>query len=408
VIRSASAPAARSQAGFWDQDLGYPHSFLTVMTALVLGLAFHLWVGYAILEIAPVGLLAVVGLAPMLGVAIAARRHPGQRTLRWLTGVPFAMTSTAAVAAIAVIGGVLPESLLQEKLGLESLWGSWPFVFATYLMLVNIIGSSGRRAWPLTYTNVVYLLSHLGLGIALIGGAFSGLSLERKTMVLFKAVESDVATNRKLQESKAPFTAQLKEFRMETFAPTLSLAKLDPQAKDGMTQTATSHLLKPGLVEVVDGHTLKVTKFYRHAAFDGHQWRELPWKTAAPAAHVEVTLPDGQKKAGWVSCGSQESIPAYLQFADDRAILMNTPRPKKFESDIVIDGKPYTVGVNQPVHVKGYDVYQFSYDDQAGAASQYSVIEIVRDPGLPVVYLGIFMLLAGTLLHLGNGLGEKK
>jgi cytochrome c biogenesis protein ResB len=87
---------------------------------------------------------------------------------------------------------------------------------------------------------------------------------------------------------------------------------------------------------------------------------------------------------------------------------MNTPRPKKFESDIVIDGKPYTVGVNQPVHVKGYDVYQFSYDDQAGAASQYSVIEIVRDPGLPVVYLGIFMLLAGTLLHLGNGLGEKK
>jgi hypothetical protein len=151
-----------------------------------------------------------------------------------------------------------------------------------------------------------------------------------------------------------------------------------------------------------------VEKFLRHAAYDGLHWREVKWKTAAPAALLSVTDISGKSRKGWICSGSPETAPAYLQLDNKTAIFMNRPMPKKFESDIRIDGKDYKVGVNEPIHVKGYDIYQFSYDEKMGAASSYSVVEVVKDRFLNVVYAGIFLMLFGATLHLWNGVGGRK
>ena len=55
-----------------------------------------------------------------------------------------------------------------------------------------------------------------------------------------------------------------------------------------------------------------------------------------------------------------------------------------------------TVDVNNPVEVEGWKIYQYSYDTQMGAKSQLSILELVRDPWLPLVYAGIYMMLAGA------------
>ena len=36
-----------------------------------------------------------------------------------------------------------------------------------------------------------------------------------------------------------------------------------------------------------------------------------------------------------------------------------------------------------------------SYDDRMGRWSELSVVELISDPWLPVVYVGIFLLIAG-------------
>ena len=51
------------------------------------------------------------------------------------------------------------------------------------------------------------------------------------------------------------------------------------------------------------------------------------------------------------------------------------------------------VEVNHPLHFGGYYFYQHSYDAQA---SQYSILMVVSDAGLSVVYLGYLMLSAGV------------
>ena len=77
-------------------------------------------------------------------------------------------------------------------------------------------------------------------------------------------------------------------------------------------------------------------------------------------------------------------------------------KPKRFASEIQIltkTGKNIetTVDVNKPYEVDGWKIYQFGYDTQMGAESQISILEIVSDPWLPLVYTGIYMMLAGAV-----------
>ena len=76
--------------------------------------------------------------------------------------------------------------------------------------------------------------------------------------------------------------------------------------------------------------------------------------------------------------------------------------PRRFASDIQIltkSGKNIetTVEVNNPFEVDGWKIYQYGYDTQMGAMSQTSILELVSDPWLPVVYTGIYMMLGGAL-----------
>ena len=62
-----------------------------------------------------------------------------------------------------------------------------------------------------------------------------------------------------------------------------------------------------------------------------------------------------------------------------------------------------TIRVNKPLSFRGWKIYQYGYDEARGAESDISILELVRDPWLPYVYLGIFMMLAGAVCMFLNG-----
>lgn len=87
--------------------------------------------------------------------------------------------------------------------------------------------------------------------------------------------------------------------------------------------------------------------------------------------------------------------------------------PKRFASEIQIltrSGKNIqaTVDVNKPIEVEGWKIYQYGYDTRMGAMSQTSVLELVRDPWLPLVYTGIYMMIVGAVCMLLKGKRVKK
>ena len=75
--------------------------------------------------------------------------------------------------------------------------------------------------------------------------------------------------------------------------------------------------------------------------------------------------------------------------------------PRRFASEVSVyteDGNSVrgTVEVNKPMKVKGWKIYQYGYDNWMGSESPYSVFLLVKDPWLPAVYTGIFLMLAGA------------
>lgn len=87
--------------------------------------------------------------------------------------------------------------------------------------------------------------------------------------------------------------------------------------------------------------------------------------------------------------------------------------PKRFASEIQIQTKSgkkieTTVDVNKPVEVDGWKIYQYGYDTKMGAMSQISILELVSDPWLPLVYTGIYMMLAGAVCMFLKGKKAKK
>ena len=86
--------------------------------------------------------------------------------------------------------------------------------------------------------------------------------------------------------------------------------------------------------------------------------------------------------------------------------------PKRFASEIQIltkTGKNIKtiVDVNKPYEVDGWKIYQYGYDTLMGAKSRISILELVRDPWLPLVYAGIYMMLAGAVCLLLQGNNKK-
>jgi cytochrome c biogenesis protein ResB len=78
------------------------------------------------------------------------------------------------------------------------------------------------------------------------------------------------------------------------------------------------------------------------------------------------------------------------------------PEPKKFRSEVTIYSKngvrvDTSIEVNRPVVVDGWTIYQLGYDDKMGKWSNQSTIEMVKDPWLKVVYVGLLMVLAGAV-----------
>ena len=82
--------------------------------------------------------------------------------------------------------------------------------------------------------------------------------------------------------------------------------------------------------------------------------------------------------------------------------------PKRFASDVLVRDKSgketaAVIEVNKPLKAGGWKMYQYGYDEEAGTESTVSVLELVKDPWLPFVYAGIFMMLAGAFCLLVTG-----
>lgn len=328
---------------------------------------------------------------------------------RWMSGYTAAIPAICWVVAMTVTMGLIRQTSAgtgYDVLGFTSMTTSWPFVLL-YIWMVVILGLTTLRiGLPLKIKKIPFLLNHLGLFIALVAATLGNPDMKRLKMTVQTGHIESRATDGDNNIVELPLSIELKDFTIDQYPPKLML--IDNQTGRALPRKSPVQLVLEEGVE--GGHLLNwyisIVKEIPMAASvttgDSVRFTEYHSPGATYAVYVKsVDHTTGNCTQGWVSCGSFMFPYKALTLDEHTSLVMPEREPLRFASDVTVHtekGKvEETIEVNKPLKIDGWNIYQLGYDRMKGPWSDISVFELVRDPWIPAVYVGIALMAVGAL-----------
>lgn len=329
----------------------------------------------------------------------------------WLSTSIGAVSALIWTVAITIIMGLLPQLPAHHPEtdfpGFSQMLSQWSF-FLIYLWLTTSLGLTILRVgFPLHCSKIPFWLNHTGLFICLTSATLGNADMQRLKMT----VQTNKTEWRGVDDEgivyELPLAVELQKFTIDEYPPKLILidnytGQILPANKpeqilleEGVTKGTLSgweitvEKLLPMAALVATTDTIRFTEFHSEGA------------TTAMLVRARNTVTNTECR-GWVSCSSFHFPYKALQLNDAVSLVIPEREPRRFMSAVKVyteSGSSFTdtITVNHPLKIEGWKIYQLSYDRAKGRWSDISVFELVRDPWLPYVYIGIWMLITGAL-----------
>lgn len=253
------------------------------------------------------------------------------------------------------------------------------------------------------------LLMHLGCILVLAGGMWgsqAGHAIQRRLFGFDRIAKGQMAIREHSEDNRVmvadandtrelPFSVRLKDFRMEYYTP----GSLHVHSPDGQSWKLPA---EPGAKLRLSDEigTIAVARVFENFKVSTQDGKRLYYDAPGgsnPALELTLERPDGSSVTGHVF----ERFPPMFPMAVELSMsYRRTVRDYVSELEIVDDGDVRTaksIEVNRPLHYGGYHFYQHSYGDDGHG--EYTVLMVVSDSGLGLVYGGYAMLAAGVFWH---------
>ena len=410
---------SNSTRRIWEQPWGYIEGFVVALGVVLAGLMLQLTIGNIDPTLFASPLNLILGALFVIGLLVVHFVAGKNRIVRWLSGVYSTIPSIVVLVILCVILGVLPQFSFNtpkehlppnifSSLGWYNMTTSWPFVLSCFYMLI-ILGFTTlkRTRQKHTWRDIGFYLNHLGLFIALLGGILGSADLVRLTMTVQEGNVEWRALDNQNDIKELSLAIQLDTFIIEEYEPKLVVIE-DETGRMLPAERPESYMVEEiGKTTTLAGITIEILDYIPDAVIfrDSTFSNVVPMKMSGATAAVKVkaSKPGIDTPAeGWVTNGSYLFPHSLLRVDDIVSIAMPPQEVKKYSSHVTLfteDGltKNAVIEVNKPLSIDNWMIYQYSYDDSMGKYSDTSVFELVRDPWLKVVYIGIFMLMAGAL-----------
>ena len=359
----------------------------------------------------PVNVIVLAAFLILLGVMNALRKKV--YVFGWLSHYTAAVFSLLWVVVATVLMGLVKQVPSHHAIdAVEGLFtqmlSSWPFVLLYIWMSLSLGMAILRSTFPFHWKKIPFLLNHVGLFIALVAATLGNADMQRLRMTTslgnteWRAQDEE---NQNLVE--LPLAIELNDFTIDEYPPKLML--IDNATGKVLPEDAPAHvLLEEGVShgDLLDWE-LNITQSIPEAASvateDTLRFTEFRSMGATYAIYLKAkNRKTHETKEGWVSCGSFMFPYKALKLNDRISMVMPEREPQRFASDVTLyteSGKQEsgTIEVNKPYEIDGWKIYQLSYDETKGRWSNISVFELVRDPWLPYVYIGIGMMILGAV-----------
>lgn len=416
----------KMQKKLWRFPWSYPESIIVVLGIIAIGIVVQVELGPCQLDLLayPVNLLILFAL---IIFCIACAFIDQSAFVKWFSSIAFSITLLCAILILGVAMGLTPQRTtsapgnLLATMGLTHMTVSWPFVlvYITTLLSLGALITRRLKHWrPLTLS---FHFNHIGLWILLVAAGLGQADMRRYIMYpeLLMPPQWEVYSSNG-QALELPIGIQLNRFEMQTYSAKIAI--IDDKTGDPLPLAEPVFFqLEAGSDRIsIMGWHIEVLEYIHKAAPSENGFRPWPVVGAAPAAYIRAYNPLSQEeKTGWITSGSAAGYaqPVRVLALDSQLVLvMLEPEAKHFASDISVytwdlpNEAPIrtTLTVNNPLKVGDWYIYQYGYDQDAGAMSVYSAIELIYDPWLYAVYLGFGLMALGSFGMIWRGRKKVK
>lgn len=390
----------------WKQPWSYREGTILTIAILILGFALQASSDGARFSMAGFPWNLISGLV-FLGLLIPGYwlfRH--SQVIKWLGGVKAALPAILGFTFLVLLMGfvkqdVSPQSRVSKLFGLTHLVKTWPFILINFYLMILLGVVTLKRLSPVSWKNVGFFLNHFGLFLVLFSTALGSSDMQRLRMNCYEKQTEWRATDNSGKMVELPVAIQLLNFKIDEFRPKVTI--IDNQSGQIIEQKGKVQfeLLDRNSFDLYNYH-LEVEQFLETSGKVGDAYFAVNEPGSAPSAKLKVVNKEnGVEVSGWICSGSYVHQPEALKIDERYSLVMLPAEPKKFSSELNISTKSgenivTTIEVNRPFKIDGWNIYQLGYDTKLGRWSDLSVLELVHDPWLPVVYFGIFLMMAGA------------
>ncbi|HZL10385.1 MAG TPA: cytochrome c biogenesis protein ResB [Prolixibacteraceae bacterium] len=380
----------------------------TIITGAIILLGFVFQAASGGMELQMVGfpwnlISGIVFLALLILIYLLWQKHP---VIKELGSIKAALPAIIGFTFLVLLMGFVKQDVSAQNemvklLGLNHLVKTWPFILINLYLMILLGIIILKRLTPFNLKNAGFFLNHFGLFLVLFSTSLGSSDMQRLTMNCYENQTENLAADESGRVVELPFSIQLLNFSIDEFRPKVILVNNKTGQIVQNKGKVQFELLDRDSFDL-SSYQIKVEQFLVSSGKIGEAYRAVNDPGSAPSAKLKVTgSADQSEISGWVCSGSYNMRPEALKINDNCSLVMLPAEPRKFSSELNIQSQSgknikTTIEVNKPFHFDGWAIYQLSYNTEMGRWSDLSVLELVRDPWLPVVYLGIFLMMAGA------------
>lgn len=382
----------------WTKPWKYKEGAAVCFGLLCVGLLLQYFIGpvdWGMLE-RPLNwsLLIVFSALIILGHVLSSQYY----VFEWLGKSTAAVPTLVAAVVLMIVMGVTPQVPSgmppTDSVGVTRMLGFWPFiliqVYAMYQVGLAVLTTMSRWRMGAPIWRVLLFGSfHLGLWIALVCATLGSGEMRRLRMTALQGSVEWRAVDERQRIVGLPIAVELHEFGIDEYPP--EIVVIDRNTGEACVDTGWEIAAFDTLDYAVRVEEDSVVKYVPANSY------------GATSAMLVGARKDGVKQAGWISCGNFAYPFQSLNLDERLALVMPQRAHRQYYSVVDVytqDERSFrdTIEVNHPLRVDDWWLYQLSYDQVKGRWSEISVLEIVRDPWLPAVYVGFAMMLFAAIL----------
>jgi cytochrome c biogenesis protein ResB len=349
----------------------------------------------------------------------AAVRHTMKTNSFWtslrrlLSSVKFAVTILSLITIASIIGTVIPQNLTPDEyiqrygerfyalfrlLNWTNLYHSWWFTSLLVCLMLSLgVVTSGR--FSLRLRSLGFVITHVSIIIIVIG-AIIGSIFGAKGFLWLKEGQSSSVFYVKEKPYPLGFEVSLMDFNLEYYESEKS--EISVQLKNNPNSVAQIFPAVVGQEFKIKGsaYKLEILQYIPDFVIDA-ETKEASSRSDSPnnpALKIALSQDAKDRKESWLFA----RFPGMHMSEDEPLEVVynfSPPEIKDYKSSLEISENgeikaSRIIEVNHPFQYKGYTFYQSSYRPED---LTFTGLEVVKDPGIPLVYIGFSSLMVGLV-----------